>query len=363
MKKLVAVLLTLSMAFGFTACRENQETELESIKGAEGVFNSSMLYGDWTLNMIMPEDYEDKTIQIRLEADQLIVISDDGNETNYDYTMDEEYLRFDSTTDDTYYEGTYSVIDENIMELCVENCQIPETVLGKMAEFTNVGETDSGYTGSTTLTFYDAVRNPESSFSHPADGSATVELPSGEENYYLLPFAVTIKNTSEGFNVPARLVLSARENKNIIGGCKDYGIPSQIGNTVSNINIRVFYYLNQTWDEDSNDMLPASPYFSQILSWDSLGGNQEFRVLGYLLITDVVSPKYPDGLPWYIYPSIDVSTGFYLDNQWAVGSDVVIVKKDDGSATGYYLAVNTSDSDELEAIWENSREMLKSLKK
>lgn len=365
MKKLMVVLLVL-LSFGLTACGESHETALESTEETvyqdpEEVFDPSTLYGTWTLNMTMSEDNENKTTQIVLETDQLIMISDDGSETNYYYAIDEGYLSLNSMTDDTYYEGTYSVTDEGIIEFYVENYQIPEVVLGKTAEITNVGETDSGYTGSTTLNFYDAIRNPEGSFSHPADSSVTVELPSDVENYYLLPYEVTIKNTSEGFDAPARLVLEVRENKNIIGGCEAYDISSQIGNTVSNVTIRVFYYLNQTWKEDSNAMIPASPYFNNILSWDSLGSNQEGRVLAYLLIPDVVSPKYPDGLPWYMYPGMGVTAGLHLNNQWTVGSSAVIVKKDDGSATGCYVAVDASDVDELDAIWEKSGEILKSI--
>ena len=92
-----------------------------------------------------------------------------------------------------------------------------------------------------------------------------------------------------------------------------------------------------------------------------MGSNQEGRVLAYLLIPDVVSPKYPDGLPWYMYPGMGVTAGLHLNNQWTVGSSAVIVKKDDGSATGCYVAVDASDVDELDAIWEKSGEILKSI--
>ena len=366
MKKFVAILLVLSMVFWLTACGESREKESKNLVETESqiteeVFDPSTLYGTWTLNMIMPEDDENKTTQIVLEEDELIMISDDGSETNYDYAIDEEYLSLNSMTDDTYYEGTYSVTDEGIIEFYIENYQISEVVFEKTAEITNVGETDSGYTGSTTLTFYDAIRNPEGSFSHPADSSVTVELPSDVENYYLLPYEVTIKNTSEGFDAPARLVLDVREDKKIIGGCEAYELPSPIVNTVSNVTVRVFYYLNQTWKEDPNAMIPATPYFNNTLSWDSLGNNQEVKVLAYLLIPDVVSPKYPDGLPWYMYPNMVVIAKLYLDNQMAAGSSGVIAKKDDGSATGCYVAVDTNDVDELNVIWEKSSEMLESL--
>lgn len=70
------------------------------------------------------------------------MISDDGSETNYDYAIDEGYLSLNSMTDDTYYEGTYSVTDEGIIEFYVENYQISEAVFEKTAAITNVGETD-----------------------------------------------------------------------------------------------------------------------------------------------------------------------------------------------------------------------------
>lgn len=64
-------------------------------------------------------------------------------------------------------------------------------------------------------------------------------------------------------------------------------------------------------------------------------------------------------LVWLI--SMGVTAGLHLNNQWTVGSSAVIVKKDDGSATGCYVAVDASDVDELDAIWEKSGEILKSI--
>ena len=144
MKKFVAVLLVISMVFCLTACGESRENESENLAETESqiteeVFDPSTLYGTWTLNMIMPEDDENKTTQIVLEADELIMISDDGSETNYDYAIDEGYLSLNSMTDDTYYEGTYSVTDEGIIEFYVENYQISEAVFEKTAAITNVG--------------------------------------------------------------------------------------------------------------------------------------------------------------------------------------------------------------------------------
>ena len=113
--------------------------------------------------------------------------------------------------------------------------QLPEVNFEKITEFTKDGETDSGYTGSATVVFYNAIRNLEGSFAHPADSSVTVEVPSNEENYYILPFEITVKNTSEGFDAPARLKLTVQENKNIIGGCKDYELPGYISSIVTNV--------------------------------------------------------------------------------------------------------------------------------
>ena len=366
MKKFVAVLLVISMVFCLTACGESRENESENLAETESqiteeVFDPSTLYGTWTLNMIMPEDDENKTTQIVLEADELIMISDDGSETNYDYAIDEGYLSLNSMTDDTYYEGTYSVTDEGIIEFYVENYQISEAVFEKTAAITNVGETDSGYTGSATVVFYNAIRNLEGSFAHPADSSVTVEVPSNEENYYILPFEITVKNTSESFDAPARLKLTVQENKNIIGGCKDYELPGYISSIVTNVYVRVFYYQNNTWEEDSNDMLPASPYFSETISWDNFAGGKEYKQLGYLLISDVISPKYPDGLPWYIYPNMGLNASLYLDNLHAVAAGVMIMKEDDGSATGRYTVLDATDSEALDAVWAKSEEMLNSL--
>lgn len=239
--------------------------------------------------------------------------------------------------------------------------QLPEVNFEKITEFTKVGETDSGYTGSATVVFYNAIRNLEGSFAHPADSSVTVEVPSNEENYYILPFEITVKNASEGFDAPARLKLTVRENKNIIGGCKDYELPGYISSVVTNVYVRVFYCQNKTWEEDSNDMLPASPYFSEMISWDNFAGGKEYKQLGYLLISDVVSPKYPDGLPWYIYPNMSLTASLYLDNLHAVAAEVMIMKEDDGSATGRYTVIDATDSEALDAVWAKSKEMLESL--
>lgn len=239
--------------------------------------------------------------------------------------------------------------------------QLPEVNFEKITEFTKDGETDSGYTGSATVVFYNAIRNLEGSFAHPADSSVTVEVPSNEENYYILPFEIMVKNTSEGFDAPARLELTVRENKNIIGGCKDYELPGYISSTVTNVYVRVFYCQNKTWEEDSNDMLPASPYFSESISWDNFAGGKEYKQLGYLLISDVVSPKYPDGLPWYIYPNMSLTASLYLDDLHAVAAEVMIMKEDDGSATGRYTVLDATDSEALDAVWAKSEEMLNSL--
>lgn len=239
--------------------------------------------------------------------------------------------------------------------------QLPEVNFEKITEFTKDGETDSGYTGSATVVFYNAIRNLEGSFAHPADSSVTVEVPSNEENYYILPFEIMVKNASEGFDAPARLELTVRENKNIIGGCKDYELPGYISSTVTNVYVRVFYCQNKTWEEDSNDMLPASPYFSESISWDNFAGGKEYKQLGYLLISDVVSPKYPDGLPWYIYPNMSLTASLYLDDLHAVAAEVMIMKEDDGSATGRYTVLDATDSEALDAVWAKSEEMLNSL--
>lgn len=239
--------------------------------------------------------------------------------------------------------------------------QVPEVNFETITEFTKEGETDSGFTGSATIVFYNAIRNLEGSFAHPADSSVTVEVPSNEENYYILPFEITVKNTSEGFDAPARLKLTVQENKNIIGGCKDYELPGYISSTVTNVYVRVFYCQNKTWEEDSNDMLPASPYFSESISWDNFAGGKEYKQLGYLLISDVVSPKYPDGLPWYIYPNMSLTASLYLDDLHAVAAEVMIMKEDDGSATGRYTVLDATDSEALDAVWAKSEEMLESL--
>lgn len=370
----IALLLVLCMLFGLCACSSQPEDlnkssnpqEAETSQETEGSeeFDPDFMLDMQTLELIMPDGEENRIHQIDVaDSTNFYLREENGEESLYEcHVSSETFYMIDNSTG-TYFEGTYSV-SENTITVSVTDYDYgvqPVVNFEKITEFTKDGETDSGYTGSATVVFYDAIRNLEGSFSHPADSSVTVEVPSNEENYYILPFEITVKNTSEGFDAPARLKLTVQENKNIIGGCKDYELPGYISSIVTNVYVRVFYYQNNTWEEDSNDMLPASPYFSETISWDNFAGGKEYKQLGYLLISDVISPKYPDGLPWYIYPNMGLDASLYLDNLHAVAAGVMIMKEDDGSATGRYTVIDATDSEALDAVWAKSEEMLESL--
>ena len=56
-----------------------------------------------------------------------------------------------------------------------------------------------------------------------------------------------------------------------------------------------------------------------------------------------------------------LNASLYLDNLHAVAAGVMIMKEDDGSATGRYTVLDATDSEALDAVWAKSEEMLNSL--
>ncbi len=374
MKKWIALFLSLSTGFTLSACGnannadvkrneyESQAAEETESQIVEEVFDPATMYGEWTLNWNMPDDDDIKSMEIRLEPDQLIMVSEDGNEIVCDCVLEDGYMTLRSA-DGSFYEGTYSSTDEGVMDYYVENYQMPEVTLEKIAEFTDEGESGAGFSGRNTIAFYEAVHNPNESFAHPGDSSAIIDLPSDLDSYYILPFEVTTENTTEGYDSPAQLQITVQGDNRLIAGSKDFEVPKYIADTVLNLDIRAFFYSDQSWKEEANDGLPAVPVMRKYYQWDNFSPNQPYRALGYLVIENTPSPKYPDGLPFYAYPSLGVHTRLAFDNQPAVFCGAFIAKDDDGTSTGKYVIVDSDNQDKLKALDEKGSKVLETLDK